>query len=162
MSAKLEKLYKLKSREFRKHRYSARYKELKKECDAEIKAIKKKRIDAAVADGSGSNSWLSKMEALLHPDGCSDKHSGILPEHREAGFSRAEQAQDYALHISKISRDYVPLTRAVLPDRVQFALDNVVCQGHPLLQEHEVFKLLSERKLTGGVQGDLDPRITKE
>ena len=113
----------LKFKEFRKNRYSSKFKDLKKECDAEIKEIKRKRIAAAVADGKGSNSWLSKMEELLDPDGCSDKNAGVLPEHREAGLNRHEQAQDYASHISKISRDYVPLSRAALPHRVQFSLD---------------------------------------
>ena len=102
------------------------------------------------------------MEELLDPDGCTSKNGGVLPEHLAAGLTRQQQAEDYAEHISKISREYVPLSRARLPDRVAHALDNALCQGHPSLPEHEVFKILSERKLTGGVEGDLDPRVVKE
>ena len=102
------------------------------------------------------------MEELLDPDGCTSRDAEVLPEHREAGLTRQQQAEDYAAHISSISREYVPLSRARLPDRVAHALDNALCQGHPSLPEHEVFKVLSERKLTGGVEGDLDPRIVRD
>ena len=62
----------------------------------------------------------------------------------------------YTLHISKISKEYIPLGVAQLPERVQFALDNALCCGHPHVDNTTVFKNLSERKLTGGVEGDLD------
>ena len=101
------------------------------------------------------------MGELLDPDGCSDKKAGVLPEHRDAGLTRKQQAEDYAAHISKISRQYIPLSRACLPERVAHAVENAICQGHPSLPEPEVFKILSERKLTGGVEGDMDPRIVK-
>ena len=77
------------------------------------------------------------------------------------GLTRQEQAEDYVQHISQISREYVPLTRAVLPDRVAHALDNGVCHGHPVLEDHDVFEILKGRKVTGGVEGDLDPRVVK-
>ena len=74
----------------------------------------------------------------------------------------AEQAEDYAAHISAISRYYVPLTRAILPDRVQHALDHALCSGHPSLEDHEVYKILCDRKLTCGVDGDLDRAVMRE
>ena len=101
----------------------------------------------------GSNSWLGRLEQLLDPNGNSDKHAGVLPEHRVAGLSRQQQAEDYARHISKISREYVPLSQAVLPPRVVHALDNGVCCGHPSLPDHEVYKILCDRKLTAGIMG---------
>ena len=85
-SAKLARLAKLKSAEFRKHRYSTRFKELKKECRAEIQSIKRKRIQDAVNEGDGSNSWLGRLESLLDPNGKSDKRGGVLPEHLAAGL----------------------------------------------------------------------------
>ena len=93
------------------------------------------------------------MESLLDPDGCSDKMGGVLPEHKEKGLNSIEQAEDYAQHISSISREYIPLSAAVLPDRVQYALDNAVCCGHPHIDDAEVYKNLHERKLTGGGVG---------
>ena len=79
-----------------------------------------------------------------------------LPEHVTAGLSLEQQAEDFAIHISKISKEYVPLTRAVLPSRLAHALNHNCCAGHPLLEDHNVFSILSERKITGGVEGDLD------
>ena len=58
------------------------------------------------------------MEMLLDSDGCSDRNAGVLPEHLNSGLTRAEQAEDYAKHISSISKEYVPLSRARLLDRV--------------------------------------------
>ena len=81
---------------------------------------------------------------------------------KKQGLSRQEQADDYAGYISRISREYTPLTRAVLPERLSYALENAVCSGHPHVDELQTYKVLSERKLTGGVDGDLDPRITKD
>ena len=69
VSAKLAKLSKLKAAEFKKHRYSARFKELKKQCKSELKAIKQRRIEAAVTEGEGSNSWLGRLESLLDHNG---------------------------------------------------------------------------------------------
>ena len=115
VTAKLAHLSHLKSREFKKHRYSTRYKELKKLCKEEIRVYTRKRIDEAVKDGNGSSSWLSRLEDLLDPDGCLSKDAGVLPEHKEAGLSRQEQSDDYAKFISRIIRDYVSLTIAKLP-----------------------------------------------
>ena len=44
VSARLARLSKLKANEFKKHRYSHRFKQLKKECKEELKNIKQKRI----------------------------------------------------------------------------------------------------------------------
>ena len=99
---------KLKSQEFKRNGYSTRYKELKTAAKLEIKDIRSRKINEAVADAGGSNSWLSRMEALLDPDGCSERMGNVLPEHKERGLSPLEQAEDYALHISSISREYVP------------------------------------------------------
>ena len=85
----------------------------------------------------------------------------MLPEHLAAGLTRKQQADDYALHISRISWEYVPLARAILPHRLVQALANDPCCGHPSLEDHEVYQLLLDRKLTGGVDGDLDPRVVR-
>ena len=69
VSARLARLSKLKANEFKKHRYSHRFKQLRKECKEELKNIKQKRIQAAVDYGDGTNSWLGKLDILLDPDG---------------------------------------------------------------------------------------------
>ena len=85
VSARLARLSKLKSLEFKKHCYSQRFKDLKKQCKAELRMIKQKRINAAVEAGEGSNSWLGRLESLLDPEGKTNKNAGLLPEHRIAG-----------------------------------------------------------------------------
>ena len=160
-SAKLVRLSKEKAKEFCKTRYSERFKQLKRDCKAELRQAKQRKIEEAVKAGGSNNSWLGRMEQLLDPGGKSDRNQGVLPEHLDAGLSRQQQADDYAAHISKISRDYVPLARAVLPHRLVYALANDPCCGHPSLEDYEVFQLLSDRKLTGGVEGDLDPRVVR-
>ena len=162
VSAKLAKLSRLKASEFKKNRYSRKFKALKKEAKEEKRKILKQKIEEAVIEADGNNSWLSKLEAILDPDGCTRHSPFILPEHRELGLNRKQQAEDYAKQISAISREYVPLGETVLPGRVQHALDNAVCTGHPLLDDHDVYKVLCERKLTAGVEGDLDKVVMKE
>ena len=41
-------------------------------------------------------------------------------------------------------------------------MDHALCSGHPALADHEVHKILCDRKLTGGVEGDLDRVVMKE
>ena len=87
-SAKLAHLSKLKSREFKKNRYSDKFKRLKKACKEEIRAAQQRRIQEAVKAGSSNNSWLGKLEQLLDPSGKSSRAPGVLPEHLEAGFEK--------------------------------------------------------------------------
>ena len=108
-TAKLACLAKVKAKEFHKNRYSPRFKQLKRECREEIKKAKQRKIEEAIRAGSGNNSWLGKLEQLLDPGGKTDKARGVLPEHLAAGLTRKQQADDYALHITRISWEYVPL-----------------------------------------------------
>ena len=101
------------------------------------------------------------MEHLLDPEGNSTSTHDVLPEHLAAGLTSQEQVEDYADHISKINREYTPLSCAIIPERVAYPLDNDCCKDHPSLEDHEVFNLLKARKVTGGVDGDLDPRVVK-
>ena len=62
-SAKLAKLSRNKSAEYKKHGYSKKFKDLKKQCKAEIKCMQRRRINEAVAAGSSNNSWLGRLES---------------------------------------------------------------------------------------------------
>ena len=79
-SAKLAKLSKLKAAEFKKNRYSTKFKDLKAECKTELRRIKQSRIQEAVRAGDSNNSWLGRMEQLLDPNGNTDRRGGVLPE----------------------------------------------------------------------------------
>ena len=71
---------------------------------------------------------MKKVETLINPERDTANEVFVLPEHKEKGFSTFEQAQDYAKHISAISREYTPLSWTSLPARVVYALvheDNV-------------------------------------
>ena len=87
VSAKLAKLSALKASEFRANRYSQRFKELRKLAKAEKRFILQRKISEAVSDANGSNSWLSRLEFLLDPDGCTRGEAKTLPEHRDRGLS---------------------------------------------------------------------------
>ena len=155
VSAILVQLSKLKSKEFKANRYSARFKDLEKQVQAEKRSSMKRRIDDAVSKSNGTAAWVKKVASIINPEEHQQRDVFVLPEHAEQGLTSFQQAQDYAAHISAISREYRPLSRATLPSRVLHALDNAVCSGHPSIEDHEVFKNLSERKLTSGVKGDL-------
>ena len=157
----MARLSRVKAKEFKKNRYSLRFKQLKKECAAELKAIKQKKINEAVLAGSSPNSWLGKLELLLDSEGKSAKDPLTLPEHSSAGLTPKQQAEDFAIHISKISREYTPIEKAILPRRLEYALTNDCCSGHPQLDDHLVYAMLVDRKITGGVSGDLDPRVVR-
>ena len=147
-TARLAKLSREKGKEFKKNGYSEKFKRLKKECKNEIKQSKQKRINEVVQAGPSSNSWLGRLESLLDSDGKSSKSHATLPEHQAAGLSLKQQADDFAHHIGRISREYVPLEKAVLPDRVAQALASDSCAGHPNLEDHVIFDILSKRKIT--------------
>ena len=134
---------------------------MRKACKGEIRCAKEKRIEEAVSAGNGSNSWLGKLERLLDENGNSGRPVLVLPEHQAAGLTREQQAEDFAVHISAISREYIPMSQAILPDRVASALELEPCANHPPLDDHIVYEILRKRKLTGGVEGDLDPRVVK-
>ena len=133
--------------EFKANRYSTKLKELQKQIKVEKKVATSRKIDEAVAKSNGTAAWLKKVDLLLHPDGNGSRINPTLPEHKEQGLTTFEQAQDYANHISKISRDYTPLSRTSLPERVLHALDNAVCGGRPHAEDHEVFTNLSKGNL---------------
>ena len=144
VSAKLAMLSTQKASEFRKHRYSQRFKDLRKLAKVEKKRILQRKINEAVAEAEGSNSWLSRLEFLLDPDGCTRGETKILPEHLDLGLSHAQQTEDYASHISAISREYVPLAGTKLPDQVRHALDHALFSGHPGLADQKVHKILCD------------------
>ena len=66
-SARLVQLCRMKAKEFRPHRYIDRFKQLKKECMAEIKKFQQKCIEEVVQAAISTNSWLGRLEELLDP-----------------------------------------------------------------------------------------------
>ena len=115
-----------------------------------------------VTKAAGSNAWLRKIKQLSDPLGESDKTEIRLPEHVERGWSMEQQCNDIATFISKISREYQPLSLERLPQRVVDALESAACSNHPVLEDHQVYKIMMDRKLTSGVAGDLHPAVMKE
>ena len=112
----------------------------------------KRKIEDVIEKSNGTSAWLKKVEVLANPHLDCKKDRFVLPEHAEKGFTTFEQAEDYARHISAISREYVPLSRASLPSRVLHALDHALCQGLPAAEDFQVYENLSNRKLTSGVR----------
>ena len=115
-----------------------------------------------VTKAAGSHAWLRKIKQLSDTLEKSDKTEIRLPEHVERGWSKEQQCNDIATFISKISREYQPLSLERLPQRVVDALESAACSNHPVLEDHQVYKIMMDRKLTSGVAGDLHPAVMKE
>ena len=86
VTAKLARLCELKSKEFKKNQYSPRFKELKRQIEAEKKEAIGKKIKAVVDKSGGTLSWLSRVDALLDPAAGRRRHT-VLPEHADRGLS---------------------------------------------------------------------------
>ena len=103
---------------------SKRYKDLCRQVDIEKKTRNAKRIADAVNEANGSYAWMKKVAQLGVRHGEVQRPEISLPEHVEASLTAVEQAEDIATFISKISREYIPLSHSSLPTRVTDALDN--------------------------------------
>ena len=85
-----------------------------------------------------------------------------LPEHVAKKLTAAEEANEAAKHFSNISIEYDPLSPENLPDRVNYTLNHAPCQGHPDLPDWLLYQQLKARRATGGVDGDIPPKIVKQ
>ena len=110
----------------------------------------------------GTYAWLKEISKLGDHLSEAPKSEIRLPEHVEAGLTDLEQCEDVAAFISKISREYSPLSVENLPDRVVNGLVNCPCSGHPALEDYKIYEIMKNRKLTSGVEGDIHPDIMRD
>ena len=110
VSARLAELSAAKNKEYRKHKNSQRYRELKREVKIEIKESNKKKINDEITNAKGTYAWLKKIAKLSDRIGDKAKVEIKLPEHIEKGLTEIEQCEDIAAFISRISREYHPLS----------------------------------------------------
>ena len=161
VSTKLAVLAQEKADEYKANQNSERFKELKRQVRAEKKAATKKKIEEAVCKAGGSNAWTRCVDRLCDPAGDRPKPKLVLPAHTEAGLSSQQQVEEFAKHISTISREYQPLEMDRLPARVRNTLMLSPCSEYPSCDDHEVYECLKARKLTSGVEADFHPTVVK-
>ena len=49
-----------------------------------------------------------------------------------------------------------------LPSRVVNGISNSCCSGHPVLEDYQVYEVMKQRKITGGVVRDLHPTVVQK
>ena len=162
VSAKLAELSEQKNLEYRTNKNSDRFKLLRKQVKKEIRDSNRNRINNAVSRANGSYSWIKEVARLGDHLGEHDRSEISLPEHVDAGLSAQERCEDVANFFSQIRREYEPLSRHNMPDRVVSALDNCPCSNHPRLDDYQVYEVMKQRKVTASVKGDIHPTIIKE
>ena len=109
----------------------------------------------------------SKAYAILkklgaQPGDIEECDTFTLPAHEN--LSNLEAADKIAEHFSQISREFPPLNRDVLPDRVIEKIDNPEYESKvPEVSEYEVFERISKaNKPKSGVPGDLPKTLVSE
>ena len=154
-------LLSLKAKEYKRNQNSDRFRELRRLVKKEKREAMSKRIKKVVDDTAGSHAWIKKVEMLCDPAGDKPQKDIVLPVHAEEGLDKQQQAESFAEHISRIRRDYQPLSMERLPNRVSSALADALCSGHPECQDFQVYNCMKARKLTSGVEGDFHPTAVK-
>ena len=121
----------------------------------------RKNVDSLKATNPGkAYTILKKMGA--QPGECEESSTFTLPGH--VNLTISEAADKIAEHFSKISREYPPLNRETLPDRVSQKIKNPESESEvPKIFEHDVYKRISQaNKPKSGVPGDLPRKLVSE
>ena len=151
--------------EYRKKGKSPKYKRLL--FDFETKLLKasqdylQKNIDS-LKDTNPSKAYTILKKMGAQPGECDEISSFTLPEHEN--LMNAESAELIAEHFSKISREFPPLDRETLPDRVSQKINNPERESKvPELFEHEVYMRIKQaNKPKSGVPGDIPKKLVNE
>ena len=154
-------LSKQKSKIYKKEGNSKEYKRIKAQIKAEKRKFTTNRIEEAVSMAGPTNAWIRKVAKFGDHPGADHSRVIRLPEHVERGLSEVEQATEFARFFGGISAEYPALEPGNLPPRVQEALADAHCVGHPHLPDHIVHQILESRKVTSSVTGDIHPKIIK-
>ena len=151
-----------KKREYDKHGNSSKYKELKKEAKATLKAATSKFLSKQIElVGAKSNAWLRHVKVIAARPGETTSTTFSLPSHIEENLSALESSDRICEFFSSISQEYSPLNVESLPDRVRDKLAGDPC-CHPHLADHDVYDALKKGKKTCSVPGDIPVRLLNE
>ena len=143
-SSKLAVLSKLKSKEYKKHGNSPHFKNLKKLIKSEKKLICKKLIEKAVTEAGKNHKLLKGVKKFGASHAEQNCPPTRLPDHVDKDLSPTQECNEIAKFFSSIAGEYKPLDLNRLPLRVREALLCAPCQGHPIIEDFEVYDTLRE------------------
>ena len=166
MTSELKSLKRKRIREYKKHGKSMKYLMLAKEFKSKYKKaaenyIRKNVDNLKDADPGKAYSILKRMGAQPGDDH-DEMNTFTLPQHENISISEATEL--IAEHFSMISREFAPLNKEALPDRVIQKIENPENESViPQIFEHDVFKRISQaNKPKSGVPGDLPRKLVSE
>ena len=164
ITAELKKLARMKQREYVRKGKSEKYLKLKKKFDEKYKLEAQKYLNKSLeglreANPGQAFSVLKRLGAK--PGDCSDLSTFSLPAFESENLSDEQAAERLADYFSSISGEFPPLSRDLLPERVQEKLLSDI--KPPVVKEHDVYaKIKAAKKPRSGVPGDLPKIITQE
>ena len=163
-SLALQSLARQKKREYERHGYSKKFKDIKKKMKLRIKKEAEKSINKLLenAEAHGSK-WIREANRLSARPGEDQSQTFTLPNHIEANFSPKESAEAIADYFSKISQEYTPLEEDKFTQcmDIQRKLEQAEC-CHPVIMEHNIFENMKAAKKTDTVPGNIPAAILKE
>ena len=151
----LKILKRKKSREYQKHRKSAKYILLVKKYDKKLKMAKQRYKRAKIDDvlTSSERQWYSKLKRLSQYD--QEKHEPVKVEAIE-NFTDQIQAEIIAESFAKISNEYKPI------DRKQIKISSYTPESIPYFCPNQVEKKLEKIKANkASVPGDIPAIVIK-
>ena len=161
-SRELENMKRLKSAEYKKEGRSLKYKQLDKEYQSKLKAVKieykAKFLDEAIKAKNPRNAF----KALKKLSGAKETQNNfILPGwENKSDFETSNLLCEF---FSSISNEYKALDIGALPDRVKIHLKSIDQVEIPQFGEEQVFQQLNKMKIPSSmVQNDLPPKVLKE
>ena len=137
-----------------------KWKALNKKSKESIANAKQSYVDNILSKLKTSNkgAWYSEMKKLGSVSG--DVQNGTFEIMKHSDKEDKLVCEEIADYFSAISQEYSPIDRNNFPAHwSQTSYPN----NAPILEEHEVYKLIKEAKTTKSpVPGDLPPKIVKE
>ena len=166
-TTELKTLDRKKKREYRRHKKSAKYLELKSKYNALFQKCSKTFLNSTIKNmiqskPSKAYSILKRLGA--RPGDICDESSFVLSSHASLNLNAQEAADKIASHFAAVSMEYEPLNINSLPQHVKDQLIGIHSSSTcPRISEVEIWNVLNESK--GGkscIPGDLPPKIVKE
>ena len=163
-SLALQKLGRSKLREFSKHGFSQRFKDLKKKMKDRIIFEGKKSLDKLLDDaGQKNNKWIREANRISARPGDDSSSTFSVQSHVDAGLSARQSAEKFVTFFSQISQEYTPIQEDVSSPwlEVDRKLSLEPC-CHPSVEEYGVYENMKKAKKTESVPGDIPSSILKE
>ena len=115
-SLALQKLVRIKKREFEKHGFSKRFKALKKKVKDRIKLEGEKALQKVLENATENGmKWIRESSRLSARPGEDTTSSFTLPSHIDANFTPKESAEAIAKYFASISQEYTPIENDTSP-----------------------------------------------